>query len=201
MTAAEVVERVQISQVAEALGIRLDRTRRRGVAMWRNGKQFSVAFNDAKGVFFDFVTNEGGGKVDFVSLVLNCGRKEAFRCLVAYSGVPVADQTNTERREWSRRMHSAEPEARRLVMWKVAKLEDLREESGHLLHIYHRAKQFILTHDFDECEERGDLRFELALGIEWNYWSRIRELERNIDWLETATYSDLLARFRTGAGT
>jgi hypothetical protein len=60
MTAGDVVASVRITDVAQALGVLLDRARRRGVATWRKGKNFSVSFNDAKNVWHDFVTNEGG---------------------------------------------------------------------------------------------------------------------------------------------
>jgi hypothetical protein len=89
MSAGDIIDRVDISDVAETLGVKLDRTRRRGVAVWRKGKGFSVSFNDAKGVWNDFVTNQGGGVIDFVVKVLGCDRKAALEWLAEYAGVPL----------------------------------------------------------------------------------------------------------------
>jgi hypothetical protein len=169
MTAAEIIERVHISQVAEALGIPLDRTRRRGVATWRNGKKFSVSFSDAKGVFHDFVTNEGGGVLDLVSRVVGCDRRKALQWLAAYAGVLLTELTNAGWRD----MRATEPEARELVAWKLESLESLRRKRNLLQRIYHNAVRFVLSHDFDECEASGDLRFEVAVGIGETYWLRV----------------------------
>jgi hypothetical protein len=69
MTATEIVERVRITDVAEALGVRLSSNRRRGRATWRHCQHFSVSFKDAKGSWRDFATNEGGGVLDLVGRV------------------------------------------------------------------------------------------------------------------------------------
>ena len=172
---AEIVERVRISDIAEVLGVKLDRTRRRGVAGWRKGKNFSVSLNDSKNVWHDFVTSEGGGVLDFIARVRGRNRKEAIEWLAAYCGVPLDDRPEAERRDWARQMREAKPEAEALVRWKLNTLEALREQRGHLLRIYHRAKHFIITHDLTECEASGDLRLELALSVGWSYWPRIRE--------------------------
>jgi len=63
----DILTAIQISRIAEVHGVKLNRTRRRGVAVWRGGKNFSVAFNDDKNVYHDFVTGEGGGVVSFVT--------------------------------------------------------------------------------------------------------------------------------------
>ena len=77
----EIIARVRISDVAEALGVKLDRTRRRGVAIWRKGKNFSVSLNDTKCVWHDFVTGEGGGVIFLVVKVLGCDRRPALEWL------------------------------------------------------------------------------------------------------------------------
>jgi hypothetical protein len=199
VTAADIVGCVRITDLAEALGIKLDRTRRRGVASWRKGRNFSVSFCDAKNVWHDFATGEGGGLVDFVVRVRVCDRQTALQWLADFAGVPLGEQTDAERRAWVRRMREAEPEAKKLVAWKFETLRALREQRDHLFRIYHRAKHFILNHDVGQCEAAGDLRFELALSVGWSYWSRIRALDQQIVRLEAANYADLLARFRGGA--
>ncbi len=103
MTAAEILERVRISDVAEYLGVKLDRSRRRGVASWREGRNFSISFNDAKNVWHDFVTGEGGGVVDFVVRVRGCDRKTALEWLALYAGVPLDDKPPSpeRRKRWA----------------------------------------------------------------------------------------------------
>jgi len=194
----DVLSRVRISDVAEALGVELDRTRRRGVAIWRKGKKFSVSFNDQKNCWHDFATGDGGGVVSFAARVLACDSKAALEWLAACAGVPLDHRTEAEKREWSRRMHAAKPQAERLVRWKLETLEGLREQRNRLLRIYHRAIRFITHHDIDECERRGDLRFEAALVVGWSYWPQIRELDKAIDELAEVGYSDLLRRFGMG---
>ena len=53
-------------------------------------------------------------------------------------------------------MRATEPEARRIVEWKLATLEALREQRGHLLRTYHRAKHFIVARNIDKCETAGE---------------------------------------------
>src|SRR5580658_1977601 len=195
LNVSDVIERVRISSVAEALGIKLDRTRRRGVATWREGRNFSVSFDDAKNVWHDFVTGEGGGVIALVQLIVGCDRKAALRWLAGFAGVPLGEQTDSERRNWSQRMRAVEPKARKLVAWKYETIEALREQRNLLQRTYHRAVNFIVNHDVEECERRGDLRFELALTIGWTYWERVEKLDAQIDALQAAAYTDLLARF------
>jgi hypothetical protein len=192
MTASDVVARVRISDIAEALGVKLDRARRRGVAHWRDGRNFSVSLNDEKNCWHDFVTNEGGGLLDFISRILVCDRQAALRWLADYAGVALDHENEDERRARERRMRTALPAAEALVDYKVEILEALREKRNLLLRIFHGAEQFIINHDVDECERRGDLRFEAALAVGETYWQRIQELDQQIDRLEAASYADLL---------
>ena len=192
--AADIVARVHISDIAEAVGVKLDRTRRRGVAVWREGKNLSVSFNDPKNVWHDFVTGEGGGVLDFIQRVRGCDRKAALEWLSAFTGVRMDHQTEAERRAWARRMQAARPEAEALVHWKAETLEGLRYQRDRLQRIYHRAVRFVLSHDYDACEARGDLRYEIALGIGETYWPRVEELDVTIDRLVASSYTDLLRR-------
>jgi hypothetical protein len=200
MTPTDIISRVRLNDVAETLGVKLDRTRRRCICPWREDADgWNVSLDDSKGLWFDHARAEGGGVLDFIARVRGCNRKAALEWLAAYCGVPLGEQTEGERRDWARRIRAAEPEARRLVEWKLDTLEALREQRDRLLRIYHHAKHFILNHDVEQCEATGDLRFELALSVGWSYWIRIRALDRQIDRLEAASYADLLARFRGGA--
>jgi hypothetical protein len=196
MTAAEIVQRVRISDVAEALGVKLNRTRRRAIASWREGRHFSVSLDDGKNVWHDFVSGQGGGVVDLIVRIRGCDRKEALAWLSDFAGVPLDQQSDNERRHYAHRLHLVKPQAERLVAWKFDTLEALRCQRNRLMRIYHSAVRFVRSHTFDECAARADLRYELALNVGESYWCRVIELDEQIDRLEDATYEDLLRRFR-----
>ncbi|HTR37145.1 MAG TPA: hypothetical protein VMH80_14670 [Bryobacteraceae bacterium] len=195
---AEIIDRVQITCVAAALGVKVRSGR--CVAVWRKDADgWNVALSDAKSVWFDHARGEGGGILSFVQRVRGCDRRTALQWLADYAGVPLNHQTEANRRDWARRMEAAKPEAELLVRWKLETLEDLRIQRNKLQRTYHNAVYFFLSHDAEECVCRGDLRYELALGIGETYWSRVEELDQQIDRLEAASYPELLLRFRGGA--
>jgi DNA primase len=179
MSATDIVERIQISDVAERLGVKLDRTRRRDVAVWRKGKNFSVSFNDAKGVWHDFVTNQGGGVIDFVVKVLGCDRGAAMEWLAADSGVRLDGWHRDSKRKYAQRMQVAKTKAEALVRWKLETLERLRIQRDVFKRIYHHAVRFVLSHAYEWCESCGDVRYELAIEIGETYWLRVEEFRRN----------------------
>jgi hypothetical protein len=191
----EIVSRVSISRVAEAHAIPLDRTRRRAVAKWRGGKHFSVAVDDEKNVFHDKVTNQGGGLVAFVQLIRGCDKKAAVQWLADFAGVPLREMAEDERRDWAQRIGAVRRNAEALVAWKIETLKALRDERGRIQKIYHHAVKFVLSHDAEECERRGDVRYELALQIGESYWDRVESMDAQIDRLEATSYADLLRKF------
>jgi hypothetical protein len=191
----DILTRVQITRIAEIHGIKLDRTKRRAIANWRDGKNFSISLNDDKNVYHDFVTGEGGGVVSFVQLVRGCDRKEAVRWLADYAGVALQEMTPAERRDWGRRIGAVRPNAEALVAYKRETLEALRYRRGQLQRAYHNAVKFVLSHDAGECRQRGDVRYELALRIRRTFWPRVEEMDAQIDRLEATSYADLLRRF------
>ena len=199
MTASDIVSHVKITDVARVLGVKLDRTRRRGVASWREGKNFSVSFNDVKNVWHDFVTDEGGGVLDFIQRARGCDRKEALELLASIAGVQLDHHNEVDRRDYARRMHAARREAEALLKWKCETLEDLRFHRGRIQKTYRNAVRFILSHTFEECEARGDVRFELALQIGETYWDRVEAMDEQIDRLEAMSPAELLKRFRGAA--
>jgi DNA primase len=199
MTASDIVSQVKITDVAQVLGVKMDRTRRRGVATWREGTNFSVSFSDEKNVWHDFVTDEGGGVLDFIQRARGCDRKEALQLLASIAGVPLDHHTEAERRDYARRMHAAKREAEALLKWKAETLEDLRFHCGRIQRTYHNAVKFVLSHDAEECERRGDVRYELALQIGETYWDRVEAMDEQIDRLEAMSPAELLKRFRGAA--
>ena len=96
---ADILSRARISEVYRAIvGIEPRRTGRntwRAPAVWRNGDGYSVALDDSKGVFHDFVTHEGGGLLRFVQTLRGCTKPEAVRWLADFAGVPLNDRPLT----------------------------------------------------------------------------------------------------------
>jgi hypothetical protein len=81
--APEILGHVQISDVYQALmGVKPRQTgqdTRLARAIWRGGDGFNVSMDDARGLWHDFTTNEGGGILDLVVRVrLNKRRLNLF---------------------------------------------------------------------------------------------------------------------------
>jgi DNA primase len=190
MNAADIISRVQISHVAEAHGVTLDRTRRRGIATWREGRNFSVSFDDGKNCFHDFVTDEGGGVLDFIARVRGCNRKEALEWLANYAGVPLEHQSEAERRRWKRRRVAAEREATELVAWRDDLARTMRVRRNSYQSASHRAVQHILR-----CGMPAGC-CALAADVAEIYETRYQELDEQIDDLLRRPWAELLLIFR-----
>jgi len=195
MSCQEIISRLPITKIAEALGARVRRGRCQ--AFWRKGDGWNVAFNDAKGTFYDHARGEGGGVLDFVRLIRGCDRKEALEWLAALTGIRLEHWDDEKRRDWALRMDSAAKEAQELVAWKHELLEALRTHRGQRLKTYHNARKFICSHDIADCEAHGDLRLDIALEVGWTFWPRIVQLDEWIDRLEAMNYTELLPSFRS----
>jgi hypothetical protein len=103
--------------------------------------------------------------------------------------------TDDERRGWARRIGAVRRNAEALVAWKAETLEELRRHRGRIQKTYHNAVKFVLSHDAEECERRGDVRYELALQIGETYWDRVESMDAQIDRLEATSYAELLRKF------
>jgi hypothetical protein len=133
-TANEILSRCRISEVYQALtGIEPRRTGRdswRASAPWRGGDgKASVSGDDSRGVFHDFVTDEGGGLLDLVGLIRGCSRQDALKWLAEFVGVPLDDAplSAAVRVQWvaeKQRCERALPDAR---YWRRAAI-DMSEE-------------------------------------------------------------------------
>ena len=127
MSAADVIGAASICEVWEALGggpLRFGR----GNAFWRGGDGYNVALDDAKGAWYDFAKNEGGGILDLVQKVTNCNRRQALGWLADSRGLPLDDYrfTQSERDDWAQRRRRAERAADELALWRARLLADLR---------------------------------------------------------------------------
>ena len=136
--ANEVLSAVRISAVWCALGGEEPR-HGRARAFWRqHADGFSVSLNDARGIWFDFRDNIGGGILALVQHVRGGMRKDALRWLSEHFCLPLAEHewTEAEKREWARRRQAAEKQARplaRLALWwlrtRMAELSDAKAEA------------------------------------------------------------------------
>jgi hypothetical protein len=126
-TAKEVLSRLRISDVAQALGVKVDRIKHRGVAAWRDGRRFSVSFNDDKNVWHDFVTGEAGGILDLIARIRGGNRADALRWAAHFVGVELDDlQANAKgRKAWAEWRHSASAAAEGIAYWRDALVPEL----------------------------------------------------------------------------
>jgi hypothetical protein len=101
----DILSRARISEVYSALTgatpRRAGRDTWRGPALWRGGNSpDSVSLNDARGVWHDFVANQGGGVLDLVICVRGGSKHEALKWLADFAGVPLeASPISQEQRE------------------------------------------------------------------------------------------------------
>ncbi len=118
----DMIAGVHISDVAMALGIQLDRTKRRGVASWRRGRNFSVSFNDSKNYWHDFVTGEGGGMLALVQRVHGGERADALRWVADFAGVILDDRpaSRVDRRAFAERRERDERDMRAAEFFRIA---------------------------------------------------------------------------------
>jgi DNA primase len=191
----DIITRVQISRVAEVHGVKLDRTKRRAVATWRHGKNFSISLNDDKNVYHDFVTGEGGGVVSFVQLIRGCDKKQAVQWLADFTGIPLHEMNETERREYGRRRATAEREAHLLTAWRDGLVATMRSRRDLYFHGYHRARKYIQTRGLDSPAAH------LAIDAYEIYEQRYQELEEQIDELLQKPWPALLEQFRAENGS
>jgi hypothetical protein len=126
--AQDVVARVRISDVYRDLSGAIPRRTGpdtwRAQATWRNGDGYNVALDDSRGVFHDFVTDEGGGVLGLVEIVRGCSKADALRWLADFAGVSLEDKEPDPeaRARWARERRELErdlPEAR---YWRRAVL-------------------------------------------------------------------------------
>jgi hypothetical protein len=194
-TAAEIISRVCISDVWQALGGDPPK-HGRARAFWRNGDGLNVSLSDDKGCWHDFATDEGGGILDLVQRVQGGRRPDALKWLADFAGIYLQDSawTDGERRDYGRRRALAEHEARELVWWRDGLLEVLRQQRDQYFHTYHAAKRFLLSHPVDESE--GDWRWELAFDIQYEYYPKVEDFDARIDLLKNSSFAELLPHFR-----
>ncbi len=103
----EILSRVRISEVYKSLTgaepRRAGRDTWRGPAAWRGGDSpDSVSGDDARGVWHDFPTDQGGGILDLIVTARGGDRAAALQWLADFVGMPLDDRplSQAERAEW-----------------------------------------------------------------------------------------------------
>jgi hypothetical protein len=114
--AADIVARVRISEVYRSLGGG-ELNHGRGSAFWRGGDGQNVSLDDSRGVWHDFVTDDGGGILDLVQRIRRESRADALRWCAEFASVPLDDRALSpgDRARWAVEKHAMErdlPEAR-----------------------------------------------------------------------------------------
>lgn len=173
-TGAELVASVRISEVFRLLGggeIRHGRAR----AFWRGGDGWNVDLADARGVWTDHATGDGGGVLDLIARANDCNRSEALRWLADATGAVLDDRkpdpaARSERlaierdlpaaRMWRRAWLSMADEL--LVSLKAALFDPTRSapEEGEiaalegLKKLISAAEGLALVNEYRRCRER-----------------------------------------------
>lgn len=116
--ATEVVERVRISDLWSALGGGPLR-HGRGQAFWRDGDGYNVSLNDAKGVWHDFASGDGGGVLDLVQHVRGGNRADALQFVADLAGISLDSKTlsEPEKRIYAKHRKQAAGLAQQCAWW------------------------------------------------------------------------------------
>jgi hypothetical protein len=124
----DVLAGTKISQVYRALaGSEPRRTGSetwRAVATWRGGDGFNVSLDDARGLWHDFPTDEGGGVLDLVVRVRGGSRQDALRWVADLVGCPLDDHPFSpfDRALWAKQQRQIERELPNARLWRRAAL-------------------------------------------------------------------------------
>ncbi len=130
-TADDIVSRVTISAVWRALGGG-ELRHGRGRAFWRpKAAGLNVSVNDARGVWHDFKTDEGGGVLALIQRVCGGTRQDALWWLAERFGLPLEDRplTPAARQRYARAAELAPALARSAWLWwkgRRSELEDMK---------------------------------------------------------------------------
>ena len=124
----EILNRLRISEVYASLGGPKLRGKR-GQAFWRKGDGFNVSLDDARGVWHDFTSGDGGGVLDLIVRARGGNRADALRWCADLAGVPLEDKplSPAEREAWSRERRDLERALPAARYWQRAALSMMEE--------------------------------------------------------------------------
>lgn len=131
-------------------------------APWRKTRDLNVSLNPGKRTYYDFTESRGGGILDFVSRCTGNDRAGAFRWLADFAGIPLEEQTATERAEWIRRRRAAEREAVVFEQWLRGQIADLSIKRDYWFRVHHYHSRRIIRYSFNHPSA--------------NWWADVAEL-------------------------
>jgi hypothetical protein len=120
---SEVLASTKISQVYRALvGKEPRRTGSdtwRAPATWRGGDGFNLSLNDARGLWHDFTTGEGGGVLDLVVRIRGGSRQDALRWVADFVGCPLDNRplAACDRARWVKQQRQIALELPKARLW------------------------------------------------------------------------------------
>jgi hypothetical protein len=83
-------------------------------------------------------------------------------------------------------LYAAQPEGEALYHWREGLLAHLRDRRNTCLHLYHRAKSFVIHRGME------DARAVVVADVADHYEREYLELDDRIDAVKTATWAELL---------
>lgn len=95
----------------------------RAPAAWRAGDNpSSVSLDDSRGIWHDFVTDQGGGILDFVITVKGGTKKEALAIVAEFAGVSLIaeSQPSEDHERWLEHKRTLQAELQIAQYWKRA---------------------------------------------------------------------------------
>jgi hypothetical protein len=103
----DILSQVLIHELWKPLGggdLRPDgKYRFRGQAFWRDGDSWSIALDDARGIWYDHRDSRGGGILDLVVQAhAAADRAGAFRWVAEFAGVELKPLVPTDKAAWAR---------------------------------------------------------------------------------------------------
>jgi len=164
----------------------------RGAAFWRDSRDYNVAVDASKNVYYDHARNEGGGILHLVQTVLSAEKTEALLWLEHEAFIePRKKFTPAEKAAWQEKRRKAEETAAVVNGYRAVNLAHLRLERNNLYASETKAcriAQRMLSGDSRETEKRWKVVWDHALDNQ-----RGVEVDTQVDRLESATQTEVLA--------
>lgn len=129
-SADAVIGTVSILEVWRAVGGG-ELRRGRGRAFWRNGDGYSVSIDPARGLWHDFVSGEGGGKLGLIRKALGCSQCAAYQWLADLAGIPLGPKLSPsleQRRAYAKARQDAAEMAKLAGWWLESRREELEAQ-------------------------------------------------------------------------
>ncbi len=109
----------------------------RGQAFWRGGDGFNVVVNAVRGRWTDFATNQGGGILDLVEVVLGVARRDAWRWLEARGFVARRERISGQLAKLAKQQREQAGRTLRFAeLWRRGKSAELERQKAAAFYGY-----------------------------------------------------------------